>query len=206
MRRPSTRDRLHVRASRSAWLTLLLLVVPPSLMAVDIQPPSIHESTDYRDVGGATEADLVASLKSVAASDASGHRFAGDTRWQLRWNFRVESAQGRCQVVSAATELELHTSLVRWNPPLNAKPALVKRWNAFADAVRRHEAGHRDIAVAAAREVGERGGRLASEADCETLKRNLDRVANATLREYRDKENSYDVTTMHGRAQGATFP
>ena len=36
--------------------------------------------------------------------------------------------------------------------------------------------------------------------------RNLDRVANATLREYRDKENSYDVTTMHGRAQGATFP
>jgi predicted secreted Zn-dependent protease len=82
----------------------------------------------------------------------------------------------------------------------------VKRWNAFAEAVRKHEAGHRDIAVAAAREVGERGARVEPEADCEKLKKNLEHVADATLREYRDKESSYDVTTMHGRSQGATFP
>jgi len=82
----------------------------------------------------------------------------------------------------------------------------VQRWNAFADAVRKHEAGHRDIAIAAARDVGERAGHVADEADCETLKRNVQKVADATLREYREKESSYDVTTMHGRTQGATFP
>jgi len=200
------RDRHAAKSSRPIGLALALAVASAPLAAAEITPPSIHESTDYRDVGGATEAELVASLKAVSASDASGHHFAGATRWQLRWNLRVESADGRCRVVSAATELDLQTTLIRWNPPLNAQPALVQRWNAFADAVRKHEAGHRDIAIAAARDVGERAGHVADEADCETLKRNVQKVADATLREYREKESSYDVTTMHGRTQGATFP
>ena len=205
MRCATMRDR-NARALLSAGFALPLAVASASLLAAEIEPPTIHESTDYRDVGGATEAELVASLKAVSASDPLGHHFAGATRWQLRWNFRVESTDGRCRVVSAATELDLQTTLIRWNPPLNAQPALVQRWNAFADAVRKHEAGHRDIAIAAARDVGERAGHVADEADCETLKRNVQKVADATLREYRDKESSYDVTTMHGRTQGATFP
>lgn len=192
------------------WSAAASLLLVPALLfaadAVDVAAPDVHEAVDYRDVGGATEAELVASMKSVASADASGHRFAGDTHWQLRWNFHVDSAQGQCRVVSVGTGVDIRTTLLRWNPPLNAKPALVKRWNRFADALRKHESGHRDIAVAAAREVGERAAKVAPEADCATLKRNLEQAADAVVRDYRDKENSYDVTTMHGRAQGATFP
>lgn len=175
-------------------------------VAADITPPKVNESVDYRDVGGATEDELVASLKSVATADEKGHRFAGDTHWQLRWNFRVESAGDDCRVASIATEVDIHTTLIRWNPPRNAKPALVKKWNAFADALRKHEDGHRDIAVAAAREVDDRVGKVPSASDCTKLKRTLEQTADGVVKDYREKEHSYDVTTMHGRAQGATFP
>jgi predicted secreted Zn-dependent protease len=90
-------------------------------------------------------------------------------------------------------------------PPKNASPVLVKRWNTFAEALRKHEDGHRDIAVEAARVVTDRAGAARPEPDCATLKKRLERMADDTLREYRDKESSYDVTTLHGQTQGATF-
>ena len=174
--------------------------------AVDIAPPKVNESVDYRDVGGATEDQLVASLKSVAQADEKGHRFAGDTHWQLRWDFHVESSGDECRVASVSTEVDIHTTLIRWNPPLSAKPALIKRWNTFAAALRKHEDGHRDIAVAAAREVGDRVGKVPPASDCAKLKQALQQTADGVVRDYRDKESRYDTTTMHGRAQGATFP
>jgi predicted secreted Zn-dependent protease len=85
-------------------------------------------------------------------------------------------------------------------------PTLVKRWNTFADALRKHEDGHRDIAIEAARVVTDRVAKVQPEKACEPLKQRLQRIADETLREYRDKESSYDMTTLHGQTQGASFP
>ena len=181
-----------------------LLAVPAG--AADLEAPAIQDSIEYRDIVGNSEDALAAALKQVGSTNRSGDRFAASTRWQLRWNFRVEQHPGAsCQLASAKTELDVHMTLPRWMPAKNVSPVLVKRWNTFADALRKHEDGHRDIAIEAARVVTDRVAAAPPERDCATLKKRLGRIADDTLREYKDKESSYDVTTMHGQTQGATF-
>ena len=175
--------------------------------AAELEAPEINDSIEYRDIVGNSENALADALKQVGSASASGDRFAASTRWQLRWNFRVEQQPGKsCVLASAKTELDIHMTLPRWTPPPNASPVLVKKWNTFADALRKHEDGHRDIAIEAARVITDRAGAAQSEADCATLKKRLQRIADDTLREYKDKESSYDVTTLHGQTQGAMFP
>jgi predicted secreted Zn-dependent protease len=175
--------------------------------AAEREAPDINDSIEYRDISGNSGDALSAALRQVGTSNENGDRFAASTRWQLRWNFRVEQHPGAsCGLASAKTELDIRMTLPRWIPPKNASPALVKKWNTFADALRKHEDGHRDIAIEAARVVTDRASAVPPENDCATLKKRLERIADDTLREYKDKESSYDVTTMHGETQGATFP
>lgn len=186
---------------------MLLLFFASPAQADEVEGPSIHDTVEYHDIAGDTEQALVAALKKISYAETSGDRFfAANTHWRIRWNFRVESDGRTCRLSSASTELEVDMNLPRWKPPSNAAPALVKRWNEFAAAVRKHEDGHRDIAIAAAREIESGAKKEPPQRACEALKKKLSRAADATLREFRGKEDSYDVTTMHGRTQGATFP
>lgn len=187
-----------------AWLAA---IATGCASAAEIEAPAIQDTIEYRDIVGTSENALAAALKQVASTNKSGDRFAASTRWQLRWNFRVEQHPGAsCELASAKTELDIHMTLPRWMPPANASPILVKRWSTFADALRKHEDGHREIAIEAARVVTDRAAKVPPASDCASLKKSLGRVAEATLREYKDKESSYDVTTMHGQTQGAVFP
>jgi predicted secreted Zn-dependent protease len=193
-----------IRAHVARCLAVLLSA---SASAAELEAPEIRDTIEYRDISGNSEDALASALKQVGATSKNGDRFAASTRWQLRWNFRVEQHPGEsCELASAKTELDVHMTLPRWMPPQNASPGLVKRWNTFADALRKHEDGHRDLAIEAARVVVDRAGKAPAQRDCATLKKNLGRIADDTLREYKDKESSYDVTTMHGQTQGATFP
>ncbi len=192
---------------RNGIVAMLLLLSAAPAEAAELEGPAIHDTVEYHDIAGDTEQALAAALKNASYAERSGDRFfAANTHWQISWSFRVESDGRTCRLSSASTELDVEMNLPRWNPPSNAAPALVKRWNEFATAVRKHEDGHRDIAVAAAHEIEAGAKREPSQRDCDALKKKLSRTADATLREFRDKENSYDVTTMHGRTQGATFP
>lgn len=204
--------RRRIRPTPSAMckngiITMLLFCSAVSAETAEVEGPSIHDTVEYHDISGNTEQALVAALKKISYAETSGDRFfAANTHWRIRWSFRVESDGQTCRLSSAATELDVDMNLPRWNPPSKAAPSLVKRWNAFAAAVRKHEDGHRDIAIAAAHEIDARAEKTPPQHDCELLKKKLSRTADATLREFRDKENSYDVTTMHGRTQGAAFP
>jgi predicted secreted Zn-dependent protease len=193
--------------NRSRYLQCLIVLFSASAGGAELEAPEIRDTIEYRDIIGNSEDALAAALKQVRATSKNGDRFAASTRWQLRWNFRVEQHPGeRCELASAKTELDVHMTLPRWMPPQNAPPALVKRWNTFADALRKHEEGHRDIAIEGARAITDSASAVAAESDCATLKKNLSRAAEATLQKYRSNESSYDVTTLHGRTQGASFP
>jgi predicted secreted Zn-dependent protease len=204
------RGRIGWTASALHWsgiVMMLLFFSAAPAQADEVEGPSIHDTVEYHDIAGDTEQALVAALKKISYAETSGDRFfAANTHWRIRWSFRVESDGRSCHLSSATTELDIDMNLPRWKPPSDAAPALVKRWNEFAAAVRKHEDGHRDIAIAAAHEIDARAEKTPPQHDCEVLKKKLSRTADATLREFRDKENSYDVTTMHGRTQGATFP
>jgi predicted secreted Zn-dependent protease len=171
----------------------------------EIEAPVIHDDIEYIDVTGNSRRDLIDALDRRSVDDGTGKRFYGHTRWELRWNFNVASDGGDCRVGSVSAQLDVHTSIPRWNPPANADPSLVRRWNAFVDALRVHEDGHRDIAIEAAREITQRIEAVQPTTKCETLKRTVTIRANTLLDEYREKGRRYDRETDHGRTQGAVL-
>jgi predicted secreted Zn-dependent protease len=192
---------------RIGTVSALLFIVTLRAEPIETEGPAIHDTVEYHDISGDTEEALASALRQLSYAHASGDRFfSANTHWRLRWNFRVESTGRSCHLANATIELDVDMNLPRWKAPPGAAPELVKRWNTFSTALRKHEDGHRDIALTAAREVQARVAKIPPTRDCETLKKNLSRSADATLREFRDKEESYDVTTMHGRTQGAAFP
>lgn len=198
---------MKIAKRRSSLVAIILAVVATPLSAIEREGPAIHDTVQYHDVTGNTEAELIAALRRVSYADPSGDRFAAaNTRWRLRWNLSVQPSKTGCHLLSATVELDVEMNLPRWNAPADARPDLVKRWNAFAAAVRKHEDGHRDIAIDAVRVVAERLQNVTTGRDCASLRKSLGRIAEATVREYREKEDSYDVTTLHGRAQGVAFP
>lgn len=205
-------DRSGAARKRRLGLSALIpaiayAIAATPLGAIEREGPAIHDTVQYHDIAGNTEGELVAALKRVSYAHPSGdHFFAANTRWRLQWNLSVQPERGSCRLLSATTQLDVEMNLPRWKAPADAQPALVKRWNTFAAAVRKHEDGHRDIAIEAVRDVEARLRRAPQARDCASLKKNLGRTAEAAVREYREKEESYDVTTLHGRAQGATFP
>ena len=194
-------------AARIALSAALTVCYAAPLEADETEGPAIHDAIRYHDVEGDTAAALLASLKRVAYAKPNGDTFAAaNTKWRLRWNVSVQPTKNGCALDSATTELDVEMNLPRWTPPAGARPGLVKSWDRFAAAVRKHEDGHREIAIEAVREVDRRLQGVRTARDCNALRKNLSRVAESVVREYREKDNSYDVTTMHGRAQGVFFP
>jgi predicted secreted Zn-dependent protease len=194
-------------AVRVALSAFLIICCVGSLQAADSEGPAIRDTIQYHDVEGDTAAALLAALKRVSYARPNGDTFAAaNTKWRLGWNVSVRPTKGGCALESATTELDIEMNLPRWTPPAGARPGLVRSWTAFADAVRKHEDGHREIAIDAVREVDRRLQGARTARSCDALRKNLKRVAEAAVREYREKDNSYDVTTMHGRTQGVAFP
>lgn len=192
------------RIALSAFLTVACIA---PLRAIESQGPAINDTVQYHDVEGDTAAALLASLKRVSYAKPNGDTFAAaNTKWRLRWNVSVLPTKNGCALDSATTELDVEMNLPRWTPPTGARPGLVRSWDTFAAAVRHHEDGHRDIAIDAVREVDRRLQGVRSARSCDALRKNLSRVAESVVREYREKDDSYDVTTMHGRTQGVAFP
>ena len=193
--------------ARTVLSAILTLACVAPLYAVETEGPAIEDTIQYHDVEGDTAAELLASLKRVSYAKPNGDTFAAaNTKWRLRWNISVQPTKAGCTLESATTAIDIEMNLPRWTPPAGARPGLVKSWDTFTDAVRKHEDGHRDIAIDAVREVDRRLQGTRTARSCDALRKNLSRIAESVVREYRAKDDSYDVTTMHGRTQGVVFP
>jgi len=93
---------------------------------------------------------------------------------------------------------DIQVILPRWNPPADASPALVARWNEYVHRLAEHEQGHVDFVVASLPRV-EAAIRAAT---CDTA----EAAAQAALVPIRQHDVDYDAATQHGATQGARFP
>jgi predicted secreted Zn-dependent protease len=93
-----------------------------------------------------------------------------------------------------------------WTPPPEAAADLVERWNRYHTALQRHEDGHKEHGLGAARDVREKLRALDAEPDCDSMNREANAVANRVVEQYKAKDRTFDKETRHGASQGARFP
>jgi predicted secreted Zn-dependent protease len=174
-----------------------LLALPAAAVAKD------SFRIEYFELRGSTARELRADLSRIGPVGETGIRGDGYTQYNIAWRFSMEFKDGVCSAQQVEVDLAVTMKLPRWSPPAGVPPELRDTWSRFSDDLREHEDGHHKIARSAAKAVKRKLKRRTEAASCEALKAKMNTAATDVLREYRGKQQEYDLETDYGRATGA---
>jgi predicted secreted Zn-dependent protease len=158
----------------------------------------------FYDIAGASAAALRDQIRRLGPRDESGAARDALTVWELEWAYRPAPAGDGCALRDVRVTLTLTVTLPRWTPPAAAPADLRAAWRTYLQRVRVHEAGHRAIAEANAREL------LAALAavhrpTCDAARAEAARTAEGIVAAGRARNRAYDVETRHGQTQGVVL-
>jgi len=187
---------------RLFMLSIFALLTPGAALS----DAPMQQTIKYYDVSGSTAQEIREDLDRQGPRGENGRRFDAHTRWTVNWKYRSTPANGLCSLVSFDTEVRVTMQMPRWGGADAASVALLEAWETYEVALMDHERGHQDLAVSAAAEMRRQVLDLSDEQTCSRLGVIVEEVAQAVLREYRERERDYDAQTNHGETQGANFP
>lgn len=135
-----------------------------------------------------------------------GKIYDGFTTWFVKWEYKYSSIPGQCLLnyVDVSVEVEYTLPKCAWRF-LHGSEAR-RKWLKYIEALEKHEQGHGNFGISAARDIEKALLEIGSRSQCNMLDANASAIANKILVEYRKKQIEYDSETNHGRTQGAVFP
>lgn len=137
--------------------------------------------------------------------DEQGKAWGGQCRWNITWKFRHDQTPQRCAIATFSLRLSSVIDLPGWVNRSEAPKDVQTRWDRYERALRRHEDGHRDNGVAATYELARQLRALKPQPDCDSLNREISRIGERIVEEYRKRDRKFDDDTNHGRTQGVSF-
>lgn len=181
--------------SRSLLTCVLLLA---SRAGAEIQDTLAYT---YYDAVPKPGQSLSSSLTSASPIKEDGTVYHGHTKWNVAWTFRWdERDDGTCKISKATLRVTGTITM----PRLIGGDAEQKRvFEQYAAALKQHELGHYQVARDAAAIIDRELLALPAMKDCARLERAANEGAHETLERQRAKERQYDVSTDHGKTQGA---
>lgn len=193
------------RSSIAAALVLMAGSNPASADGSAAAGPTITETRRYYELDATGLDPLRRQLaeRALAAGLAGGA--VGLTRQDLETSYRLDPSPTGCRLGALSVRMDLSMDLPAWRPAGTTRRALRERWQRMVTALTRHEEGHRDNAVWAARELHQRLSNLGHAPDCRTLaKRAQHEMFRIRLR-FDLREQAYDRRTGHGVRQGSVL-
>ena len=166
----------------------------------------LHDAAEYRyyAVEGSDASSIRESLDR-GAQQLEGRRGWGATHWDIRWRAQWASTGPLCRVTEVDVQLRIEVVLPRWEPSRGAGEGLARDWQALVAALSRHEAGHVDIASAAARAVRAAISRVTART-CDGMDARTRAEGERVVRDYTEQQRLYDERTELGAAQGVAWP
>lgn len=152
----------------------------------------------YYDVSGRSVAEIRAAINRVRPRDPNdGLAVDALNRWYISWRW---PADGRGGCALGRTEIRFNATLrmPRLVNVASTPRALVARWNAYMEALVRHEAGH-------LRHAWENMGSVLSAIRASSCAA-ASEAGRAAVRVLARWDVDYDRETRHGFTQGAHFP
>ena len=178
----------------------------PSGIKNKIAAPLVAEKYEYYEIKGNSEKELHEQMCRNGCSVGDGNIYDSVTAWRWRMDYGYDRAPGACSAGSFKVALEIDYRYPKWVYADNAPKALVDKWNDFMKHLVTHENGHRDIAVEAAAGLSRAVAALPPAGSCAELDREVRAQGHERMEKLNADEKSYDVTTGHGKTQGAVFP
>lgn len=166
------------------------------------------ERRDTYPVQGRNRRELAAALRKAQASHRGEEDRGGSvarTSQALAMRFELDPVPGGCRFKDLAVTLDVIIHLPEWLQRGSASRSLRESWDRMHDALRRHEEGHRDIALDSARFLYRGLESLGVQADCQALRREAQRVFFRAQLRHSVRDGAYEHRTRHGIAQGAVL-
>ena len=190
---------------------LLLLIVPSSALALGQsstayprQGLTVNTRTVRYQIQGDTVGALSEQMGQLGTLDKrSGVRYAGTLNWAYRWHINYRFSSGKCRMKRAAIRLDLKYTLPNWWPSSSALPDLVGKWDRFLEALRGHENGHAELAIAGGQTMLKKLRALSPRYSCSALNTAAKRVFARESERVLIASAAYDARTDHGATQGA---
>lgn len=144
---------------------------------------------------------LYESLNSASPIRHNGEVFHGYTEWNILWQYQLsEDGTGECRITKITTNIQTVITL----PTLAGGSAIQQnKFLKYYTALKEHELGHYYYGKTAATEIDRQLTRLPKMANCKILENTANNLGNQIIDSYKKKDNQYDVTTGHGKTQGA---
>jgi len=143
---------------------------------------------------------MAGAISKASPFHQDGRVFHAETKWYVNWHFHWTEHAGSCRMDSVQVNLDSTITL----PALaNDSDDEHRRFFTYLLALRKHELGHVDLGRQAARQIEDGILSLPEMRSCTELENTGNRLANRILEEIRQIEIQYDLTTLHGRTQGA---
>jgi predicted secreted Zn-dependent protease len=143
------------------------------------------------------------TVGEVSSRIGIGH--AAHTRWHVGWKYTFEQSGAACRLKDFRIDVSATIRMPRWVDRDSASPADRRTWDAFDEATRRHEEGHRENGIHAGQELARDIPGLGSRGDCGQLKAAIEGLANRIIAKYGEADVEYDRITNHGLTQGAVL-
>jgi len=165
----------------------------------------VRWTTNYYAVKGATLPELRQSIRENRPWKLK-HDWDGMTDWQVKWQFTTVPTPGGCRCSVFTTQTTITITMPRWVAPTNAPETVKQIWQHYVTALGQHEAGHVAFALAAAAEVQKQAKEIGEGADCASLQKRINELAQQAVESHRQRDKEYDERTRHGATQGASLP
>jgi predicted secreted Zn-dependent protease len=110
------------------------------------------------------------------------------------WNVAFTSGQNACRVKSAVVKVDVNILLPDWADKARGSQALRQAWNEYITQVRRHEERHRDIALAAAKDIDKAILAAPAHRNCRSLEHYIKAQTDQILARERAQQAHFDRT------------
>ena len=158
------------------------------------------EYASYKAVANPNQ-PLYESLNKASPIRENGKVFHGYTEWNIIWQYQFsEENTGECKITKITTNIQTVITL----PTLAGGSAKQQnRFLKYYTALKEHELGHYYYGKTAATEIDRQLARLPRMVNCKALETSANNLGNQIIDHYKKKDSQYDVTTSHGKTQGA---
>ncbi len=173
--------------------------------AVAQSEPLTRLHTSYYFVSGSSATLLAAQLDQKGPVGEDGKRYAAKTRWDVQWKFNHDQQGETCGVKDVAVAVGIAQNLPKWSGEDKGPAGLRKRWDAFVEALKRHEDQHKDHGMKAGAEVEAALLGMKRASNCEDLDKAANAAGEKVIEKYRKLDQDLDRATDNGRKQGATL-
>ena len=167
--------------------------------------PTSSISVKYYDISPMIPEEIGREMHNRSPIKKNGVTFKGNTKWNVKWNFKWKKRSGICKITKVKTHLTVIYTMPRISVNHSATLSVITPFNNYYNALMKHEEGHKDSGLYAARDIESTLLKLAPDTDCNRLSNSANRTGRKIIKKYNQRDIDYDKKTNHGKLDGVNI-